>query len=95
MQNIIKTLKAAIADCEATLETMEAPADDSTPEYEQGHRDALDYALGLIKKCDNKRTIKKAIRAFVRDNYGPAELSAPSWDVDALAQAINESITGK
>ena len=40
-----------------------------------------------------KTPIKKAIKAFIKKNYGESEANNPSYDIDKLAAAIATAIT--
>lgn len=51
-------------------------------------------ALAEMPELDFTDVIKDAIRAFVGENYGTSELNNPSWDIGALATAINSKIKG-
>lgn len=95
MKNILEYLQNNISECEYNLENMETPSNESTPEYEQGYKDGLSYAQKLITQSDFKDLIIDTIRGFVGKNYGDSELSTPSWDIDALADAINNEIKGR
>lgn len=94
MKNLINIIHAAIVESNAYLADMPEPSDESTPEYEQGYLHAMEFAHNRLERLDLTDTIKNAIRAFVGENYGTSELNAPSWDIDALATAINAKIKG-
>lgn len=95
MKDLLDTINATIADCNEFLADMPEPDDEATPEYEQGHLHAMEYVRGELEKMDLTATIKDAIQAFVGANYGTSELDNPSWDIDALATAINTKIKGE
>lgn len=65
-----------------------------SPEHESGWCDALKYARRELKKYDPAPEIARAIRCWVRENFGESEARDPSWNIRALAQAIADQIKG-
>lgn len=91
MKKYIKTLEK---EYKTSTRYLKKPATLESPEHEQGYNDALKFALDEWKKYDPAPEIRRAIREFVRYEYGEGEASVPSWDIHALAQAITDQIKG-
>ena len=91
MKKYIKTLEK---EYKTSTRYLKKPATLESPEHEQGYNDALKFALDEWKKYDPAAEIRRAIREFVRNEYGEAEAAVPSWDIRALAQAIADTIKG-
>lgn len=91
MKNYIKTLEKEIKTSE---KYQRHPEQLESPEHESGYCDGLKFALDEWKKHDTAAAIRRAIREFVRNEYGEAEAQIPSWDIRALAQAITDTLKG-
>lgn len=91
MKNYTKTLDREI---KASEKYQRHPEQLESPEHEQGYSDGLKFARDQWKNHDTAAAIRRAIREFVRNEYGEAEARAPSWNIRALAQAIADTIKG-
>lgn len=91
MKKYIKTLEK---EYKTSARYLKKPATLESPEHELGYCDGLKFALDEWKKHDTAAAIRRAIREFVRNEYGEAEAAVPSWDIRALAQAIADQIKG-
>lgn len=91
MKKYIKTLEK---EYKTSARYLKKPATLESPEHEQGYNDALKFALDEWKKYDPAPEIARAIRCWVRDNFGESEARDPSWNIRALAQAITNAIKG-
>lgn len=91
MKNYLKTLEQEIKTSE---KYQRHPEQLESPEHESGYCDGLKFALDEWKKHDTAGEIQRAIRCWVKDNFGESEARAPSWNIRALAQAIADTIKG-
>ena len=91
MKKYIKTLEK---EYKTSARYLKKPATLESPEHEQGYNDALKFALDEWKKYDPAPEIARAIRCWVRDNFGESEARDPSWNIRALAQAIADTYKG-
>ena len=91
MKNYTKTLQQEI---KTSIKYLNNPGELESEEHEAGFLDALKFALCEWKRYDPAAAIRRAIREFVRNEYGEAEARAPSWNIRALAQAIADEIKG-
>ena len=91
MKKYIKTLEK---EYKTSTRYLKKPATLESPEHEQGYNDALKFALDEWEKYDPAPEIARAIRCWVRDNFGESEARDPSWNIRALAQAIAATYKG-
>lgn len=91
MKKYIKTLEK---EYKTSARNLKKPATLESPEHEQGYNDALKFALDEWKKYDPAPEIARAIRCWVRDNFGESEARDPSYNIRALAQAIADTYKG-
>lgn len=91
MKKYIKTLEK---EYKTSTRHLKKPATLESPEHEQGYNDALKFALDEWKKYDPAPEIARAIRCWVRDNFGESEARDPSYNIRALAQAIADTYKG-
>lgn len=91
MKKYIKTLEK---EYKTSARYLKKPATLESPEHEQGYNDALKFALDEWKKYDPAPEIARAIRCWVRDNFGESEARDPSYNIRALAQAIADTYKG-
>lgn len=92
INTITKIIEKELADAEKLLDAMDCPADEQTPEFQDGYVAGLKFAARTIRDNSLYMTIQTAIHQFVKNNYGQAEVDAPSWDIGALTKAVHTAI---
>ena len=56
------------------------------------YSDSSELEFIIIDDCPNEMGLEEFITKWVRDNYGDNEADNPSWNIEALADAITNFI---